>query len=129
MRGGCPRRGPAIVSQFRLPKPLAGEERREARMERQRGGRLDVAWFLVCAVASSAWCVTAAKQLGATADEPPYLKMGLERWRTGSYQAFMRVGTMPLAADVQTLPLYARERWRGKPFEVEADLPKLLPWA
>jgi hypothetical protein len=96
---------------------------------RRHGWRGDAAWFLVCALASSAWCVAAAHKLGATADETPYLKMGLERWRTGSYRAFMSAGTMPLAADVQTLPLYLRERWRGTPFDVEPQLPKLLPVA
>jgi 4-amino-4-deoxy-L-arabinose transferase-like glycosyltransferase len=94
-----------------------------------KGRTWDAAWVLACALASSVWCVSAAAKLGATADETPYLKMGLERWRTGSYQGFMSVGTMPLAADVQTLPLYLRERARGAPFDVEPDLPKLLPWA
>jgi hypothetical protein len=75
----------------------------------------DCLWFLAWAVGSSVWCLTAASQLGATADEPPYVIYGLERWRTGSYERFMGMGTMPLAADVQTLPLYLRERQKGKP--------------
>jgi len=95
--------------------------------------RWDVIWFLTCAIGSSVWCVSAAKQLGATADEGPYLRMGLERWRSGSHGPFMAVGTMPLAIDVQTFPLYVAERWRGKQHDLDAKyeivLPKLLPWA
>ncbi|MCI0702112.1 MAG: glycosyltransferase family 39 protein [Planctomycetia bacterium] len=99
----------------------------------RRGWRWDVAWMLCCVSVSSIWCITAAKQLGATADEAPYLRMGLERWRTGSHGPLMAVGTMPLAIDVQTFPLYLAERWRGTPHELDSDLPKvlpkLLPWA
>src|SRR5262245_40065514 len=97
---------------------------------RRRGAAV---WFLFWAAVSSVWCVTAARQLGATADELPYLQMGLERWRSGSHGPFMAVGTMPLAIDVQTFPLYLAERYRGKPYELVSDpavvLPKLLPWA
>jgi hypothetical protein len=89
----------------------------------------DATWFLAFAVASSAWCVTAAKRLGATADEPLYVRLGLEHWRTGSYAGFMNVGTMPLANDVQTFPLHVGERLRGAPYDVNADLHKLLPRA
>src|SRR5262249_46150895 len=88
----------------------------------------DGVWFLAWAVSSSAWCLTAATQLGATADEPAYLRIGLERWRTGSYQTFMGMGTMPLATDVQTLPLYLRERQKGVPYNPD-DLDHLLPRA
>jgi hypothetical protein len=85
-------------------------------------------WFLVWAVASSVWCLSAATQLGATVDEPGYLRAGLERWRKGSYESFMAMGTMPLAADVQTLPLYLRERQKGVPYNAE-NLDHLLPRA
>lgn len=91
--------------------------------------RRDVMWFLVFAVASSAWCVTAARRLGATADEPLYLHLGLERWRTGSHKGFTSVGTMPLAGDLQTLPLYLGERSRGTPYDINAEMAKLLPRA
>lgn len=91
--------------------------------------RWELAWLVAWAVGSSAWCAAAAGRIGPTADEPPYLKMGLERWRTGSHRGFMAVGTMPLAADLQTLPLYLGERWRGRPYDVETDLPRLLPRA
>src|SRR5262249_53617902 len=61
-------------------------------------------------------------------DEPAYVRCGLERWRTGSYAAFMSMGTMPLAADVQILPLYLRERAKGVPYNPD-DLDHLLPRA
>jgi 4-amino-4-deoxy-L-arabinose transferase-like glycosyltransferase len=41
----------------------------------------------------------------------------------------MKLGTMPLPVDVQTLPLYLWEKARGTPFDVDADLHTLLPWA
>jgi hypothetical protein len=89
----------------------------------------DWLWLLAWGVASSVWCVTAAGQLSATFDEPTYLVRGLERWRTGSYAGLMRLGTMPLPVDVETLPLYLWERWRGTPFDLNDDFGLLLPWA
>jgi hypothetical protein len=95
-----------------------------------RGEKLfDWLWFLLWALASSAWCVTAAARLSATFDEPLYVSLGLEHWRTGSYAGLMRVGTMPLPVDVETWPLSLWERWRGTPFDATADLETLLPWA
>ena len=90
---------------------------------------LDWLWFLAWAVASSAWCVTAAGQLSATFDEPVYVGTGLESWRTGSIAPLMRLGTMPLPVDVQTLPLYLWERGHGTRFDAATDLDRLLPWA
>jgi hypothetical protein len=89
----------------------------------------DWLWFLAFAAASSAWCVTAAGQLGATFDEPIYVKRGLEGWRSGSHSGLIRLGTMPLPADLDTLPLYLWERWHGVAFDPVKDLPELLPWA
>ncbi len=89
----------------------------------------DVLWLLAWALASSVWCVTAAGRLSATFDEPFYISHGLERWRTGSYARLLGAGTMPLPVDVQTLPLYLWERWRGVPFDPVADWDRLLPWA
>lgn len=90
---------------------------------------LDWLWLLVCVLASSGWCLTAAAQLSATWDEPVYLRVGLERWRSGSYWSLLRLGTMPLPVDVQTLPLYVAERLRGLPFDPVADFDVILPWA
>jgi hypothetical protein len=88
-------------------------------------------WFWIAAwmIGSSLYCVTSAAQLGATFDEPLYIARGLERWRSGSHAGLLRLGTMPLPADVQTLPLYLRERWSGVPFDPNTDLDRLLPWA
>src|SRR5947209_1764716 len=95
-----------------------------------RSGLLfDAAWFLAWAVVSSAWCVTAASQLSATFDEPTYVQCGLERWRGGSTSGLMRLGTMPLPVDVETLPLYLWERSRGAPLDPIGRLHQLLPWA
>ncbi len=90
---------------------------------------LDLAWLLVCGLASSAWCVTAARELGGTYDEPVYLHCGLEHWRTGSSSALMRLGTMPLPVDAVTLPLYLRERWTGVAIDPVRDWEQVLPWA
>ena len=40
--------------------------------------------------------VTASAHVGATADEPGYVKLGMTRWRTGRHTAFLNAGTMPL---------------------------------
>ena len=40
--------------------------------------RLDVAWLLLWAALSSAWCLSAARDLSATFDEPFYLRAGPE---------------------------------------------------
>ena len=89
----------------------------------------DAAWFLVCAAVSSAWCLTAAAQLSATFDEPTYVQCGLERWRSGSTAGLMRLGTMPLPVDVETLPLYLWERLHGTPLDPVGRFSQLLPWA
>jgi hypothetical protein len=94
-----------------------------------RGRVVDILWVVVWGVASSAWCATAAGHLGATFDEPVYVQQGLERWRTGSSAGLMKLGTMPLPVDVQTLPLYLWERWRGTPIDPQRELHRVLPFA
>ena len=44
----------------------------------------DVLWLVAWFAFSSIWCLAAAQQLGATYDEPIYVRFGLEHWRTGS---------------------------------------------
>lgn len=95
----------------------------------QRGRWADWAWFLAWAVGSSAWCLGAARELGATFDEPVYVACGLTGWRTGSRAPLMKLGTMPLPIDVTTLPLYLWERYHGVTIDPEADLARVLPWA
>ncbi|HUY93500.1 MAG TPA: hypothetical protein VMV10_32535 [Pirellulales bacterium] len=98
-----------------------------------RAGRrpllMDGVWLAVCILASSVWCVSAASQLSATFDEPLYMARGLECWRTGSHSGLIRLGTMPLPIDVETLPVYLWERWRGAAFDPVADLGRILPVA
>jgi hypothetical protein len=93
------------------------------------GRRADILWLLVVAAASSAWCVTAAAELGATFDEPFYLNAGLTAWRTGSNKPLMSAGALPLTIDAQTLPVYLWEQARGEPFHAYKDIATLLPVA
>lgn len=88
---------------------------------------LDAVWLLAFGVASSAWCVSAAAQLGATFDEPLYVKAGLTSWRTGSNKLLMRAGTMPLPVDLHTLPVRVWEQYRGAEFDPVFDLHAVLP--
>ena len=87
----------------------------------QSGRWQNLIWLLVCGVLSSVWCLTAGRQIGATFDEPIYITRGLEGWRAGSHHGLLRLGTMPLPADGQTLPLYLWERVRGTPWDLDAD--------
>lgn len=86
-------------------------------------------WCVLWALLSAAWCVSAGVELSATFDEPLYIARGLDRWRSGSLEGLLRLGTMPLPIEVQTLPLALAERWRGAPFDVSRELDHLLPWA
>jgi hypothetical protein len=79
-----------------------------------KGRLLESGWLLFWIIASSAWCISASARLGATFDEPTYIRLGLESWRTGSYKSLLELGIMPLPPLVQTLPLHLRERWSGK---------------
>jgi hypothetical protein len=81
----------------------------------RRAAIADCAWLLCFGLASTVWCLSAAATLGPTFDEPIYIRCGLEHWQTGSYKQLMRLGTMPLAVDVQTLAVHLWERWRGGP--------------
>jgi hypothetical protein len=91
--------------------------------------RFDIAWILLWGLLSSAWCVTAARDLSATFDEPFYLQSGMESWRSGSNYALLRVGTMPLPIDVEYLPLYIWEQVRGEPFDLNTDFRTILTYA
>jgi hypothetical protein len=100
-------------------------------MERP-GGREwvgDWLWFLAWGIASSLWCWTAARELGATFDEPVYIQRGLQGWRTGSHRGLLSLGTMPLPIDACTFPLYLWERWQAVRVDPVDDLEHLLPWA
>ena len=97
--------------------------------ERTQRSALDWLWALFWLAASSAWCITAGAELGATFDEPVYVARGLEGWRTGSHSGLLRLGTMPLPADLQTLPLHLYETRYGVELDPVADLARVLPWA
>ena len=95
----------------------------------RRTSFLDVLWLLFFGALSAGWCVTAAQALSATFDEPTYLRLGLEHWRSGSSGPLMKLGTMPLAVDLQTLPLFLWEKWRGLPIDPAREIAWILPWA
>jgi Dolichyl-phosphate-mannose-protein mannosyltransferase len=86
----------------------------------------DRAWIVLWGVVSSAWCLTAASHLGATFDEPHYLKYGIHAWRSGSYFGLLRAGTMPLPVDVELLPVYVSEQLRGSPYNLDNDFGEVL---
>jgi hypothetical protein len=88
----------------------------------------DWLWVLACVALSAAWCLTAGARLGVTFDEPIYVTTGLADWHAGGHRGLMRLGTMPLPIDVQTLPLALSESSRRAPFEL-AELPRRLPQA
>jgi hypothetical protein len=73
--------------------------------------------------------MSASARLSATFDEPTYVRLGLESWRTGTSRKLLDLGTMPLPVHAHTLPLYAWERWRGEPLNMNQDLDRLLPVA
>src|SRR5262249_40258567 len=91
--------------------------------------RWDVLWLIAVGGLSSAWCLTPAPPLGPTFDEPQPLNAGLASWRTGSNKILMAAGCMPLPVDVQTLPIYVWEQYRGVPFDQGADMGTILPVA
>jgi hypothetical protein len=83
---------------------------------------IDSLWMLVLIGVSFAWCISAADALSATFDEPTYIECGLAHWNTGSYKGLMRLGTMPLAIDVQTFPLHVWEKRTGSKLDLNRDI-------
>ncbi|MGE3491707.1 MAG: hypothetical protein AB7N29_17005 [Vicinamibacterales bacterium] len=92
-------------------------------------GRTDRLLLVLVAAVSSAYCLTTARILGATFDEPFYLEAGLDAWRRGTFKELLSAGVMPLPAHLQTLPLYLRELAAGRPLSVASDLSSMLPVA
>jgi 4-amino-4-deoxy-L-arabinose transferase-like glycosyltransferase len=91
-------------------------------------GGVEWLWLLAAGLLSSLVIIHGimGDEIGATFDEPFYVQAGLTAWRSGSNKLLMRAGTMTLAVDVQTLPLYLWERWRGVPWEWSRDGPQML---
>lgn len=85
--------------------------------------------LLALAAASSLWCLAAARAIGPTFDEPAYLRAGLAHWQTGSYRELMRMGTMPLAVDLETLPVHLWQRSPAVRFDPARDTDTVLPMA
>ena len=114
---------PAAVSGFPEGGCSVGEKRHNSWR-----GWIDWLWLLAACVLSSLVIVhgITGGEIGATFDEPFYVQAGLTAWRSGSNKLLMRAGTMTLAVDVQTLPLYLWETWRGVPWELSHDWPQML---
>src|SRR5579863_415117 len=81
-------------------------------------------------IISSGWCLSAGRELGATFDEPLYLRAGLAFWRNaGGNDLVLLRGTMPLPQDVDALFLRIAEYIQGAPWNPERDIPQMLPIA
>jgi Dolichyl-phosphate-mannose-protein mannosyltransferase len=102
---------------------VAAKAKRTVKSERL----VDLAFLVVSGVASSAFCLAQARQIGPTFDEPAYVERGLTFWKTGSHAALLRAGTMPLPADLETLP--AAMATRAMPLTLPAELGRALPAA
>jgi hypothetical protein len=83
------------------------------------------AWFAV----SAAWCVTAARELGPTYDEPFYMASGLKSWTRWQHNPILNAGTMPLPVKVVAFPLFVGQLVRGTPIDVQNDVSEWLPAA
>ena len=59
-------------------------------------------------------------------DEPVYLKCGLDCWNNHTHKPLMRLGTMPLPVDLETLPLYLWCHFSGKQLDWENDFGWML---
>jgi hypothetical protein len=88
----------------------------------------DWLWLIAFGLASSAACIVAAGQVGVTFDEPTYLEHGLNFWHTGSHRSLLKLGTMPLPVDVQTLPIAVTEWVRGERYELSKDFARVIVW-
>ena len=97
------------------------EQWRREMTDSRRESVVTCAWWLFFCVTSTVWCLQAAQHLSATFDEPLYFRLGLDHWRNGLIQPMMRYGVMPLPLDLQALPLYLIEQWRGLPVDFERD--------
>ncbi len=115
----CLPSGPDFSIHPDMPDSM-GMTRPEMNQARLSGG--DWGWLLTLGVITSAICMAEARLLSATFDEPVYIRCGLEHWFTGSYKQLMRLGTMPLPADAQTLPIYLLERLRGATLDFSTSL-------
>lgn len=92
----------------------------------RRDQLIDYSWLVAVGLASSFLCDVAANRVGVTFDEPTYLRLGLEFWHTGSHRELMKLGTMPLPVDAQTLPIAICEWWRGDRFDIDRDFSRLI---
>jgi hypothetical protein len=58
------------------------------------------------------------------------MRKGLEFWHTGDHGAYLRTGTLPLAMDIDTFPVFLREKFQGHPTSyLSGNDPRALLWA
>ena len=77
-------------------------------------------------ITTSFWIAGSSFRLSATFDEPVYLKCGLDCWNNHTHKPLMRLGTMPLPVDLETLPLYLWCHFSGKQLDWENDFGWML---
>jgi hypothetical protein len=88
---------------------------------------IDLAWLLCWGALSTVWCWSAGHTLGSTYDEQFYVQAGLKNWHEFNHRELLRQGTMPLAPEVQTLPVRVAEWWLS--IDATADWLDWLPLA
>jgi hypothetical protein len=88
---------------------------------------VDWIWFLAFAIASTAWCLSTARSIGPTYDEPIYVTGGLQFWRTHSHALLLRLGTMPFPMELDTVALALWNRGQGAVVDMADDLGRVLP--
>jgi hypothetical protein len=86
-------------------------------------------WLTAWTLASGAWCLTAAQELGATFDEPLYLEAGLKSWHSLNHKELLFAGTMPLPSEICTFPLFVCEMLQRRPIDLQGDFDHWLPIA
>jgi hypothetical protein len=72
---------------------------------------IDLAWLVFWGTISIAWCWSAGHVIGPTWDEQFYIQAGLKNWHELNHRELLTQGTMPLPAEVQTLPVRVAEWW------------------
>jgi hypothetical protein len=88
---------------------------------------VNLGWLLLWGAIATAWCWSAGYKQGITYDEPFYVRGGLTNWRVLNHRELLLLGTMPLPAEVQMLPLRLAEIVASA--DPEHDMHKWLPIA
>lgn len=87
---------------------------------------LPIVLSLLLGVTTTLWIMGSSSRLSATFDEPVYLKCGLDCWKNHTHKPLMRLGTMPLPVDLETLPLHIWFSFTGNSMDWEKDFGWML---